>query len=77
MILAALRHGKLNLIVSDAILEEYGEVLRRTGWKFELGAVDHFMDALAGPAERILPETRIVLVDPDDCKFLDARSTAV
>ena len=69
-ILQAIDAGAIDLIVSDDILEEYENVLRRPEWKFESTSVHRFISA-AGRGERIRPSTRIELGDDDDSRFLE------
>ena len=71
-ILEAWRDGKVQLVVSPEILEEYhrvGEILGKQFPKVELGPV---IDLLAVEARLVLPPglPEQVCADPDDDKFL-------
>ncbi len=71
-ILEAWRDGKVQLVVSPEILEEYqrvGEILAKQFPKVDLGPI---IDLLAVEAKLVLPPSlpEPVCADPDDDKFL-------
>jgi putative PIN family toxin of toxin-antitoxin system len=71
-ILEAWRDGRMDLVVSPAILEEYRRVGERLALQFEGLSLEPFLMLLATHAEIVeppeLPEP--VASDPDDDKFL-------
>jgi len=66
--------GKYTLVVSDAIIREYLDVIRRPKFKIEWQEVVSVTDYLlqlaefATPAEQVL----VIVADPTDNKFLEA-----
>ncbi|MBI4523828.1 MAG: putative toxin-antitoxin system toxin component, PIN family [Deltaproteobacteria bacterium] len=71
-ILQAWRGGKVQLVVSQAVLEEYERVGRRLSHRFPRIDLDPFLKLLALHAEIVTPAPlpKQVCSDPDDDKFL-------
>lgn len=67
-----IRALKLIPMVSGAVLDEYGEVLRRPHFRFQPGMVDELLDDIVALALHIQPDTvRLAgLPDPDDAPFI-------
>ena len=74
IIIIAWKSGKFTLIVSDAIAEEYREVLKRPKFQIEQTELDDFFSLLLDKAEFVVPiETvNIITEDPSDNKFIEA-----
>lgn len=63
--------GRVRLLVSRPILEEYGDVLRRPKFGFAPERVAEFLERVRTSAVLVEPRVRInVCRDPDDNKFL-------
>jgi len=62
------------LVVSDAIAEEYREVLKRPKFKIESTELDDFFALLLDKAEFVIPTETIdvIIDDPSDNKFIEA-----
>ncbi len=73
-LIVAWKSGKYTLIISDAIADEYREVLKRPKFKIESSELDDFFALLLDRAEFVIPaETINVIVDdPSDNKFIEA-----
>jgi len=69
-----LREGAFQAIVSEEILQEYAEVLRRPRFGFPSWVVTDILNFLATQSIRVTPRTsvRMIVEDPDDNKFLEA-----
>lgn len=71
----AILEGHCSPIVSDAILAEYEEVLRRTKFNIPPERIQHIMDAFQSigiPASFALAKYRIQFPDKDDIIFVEA-----
>lgn len=72
-ILDAIRFGKIELVVSTAILLEYEEILSQ---KTSLQVAENVLLLLLGPAQARLQNVyfafELITADPDDNKFVDA-----
>jgi len=66
--------GKFKLIVTDAIAQEYLEVINRPKFKIPQAEIIAVSDYLLQLAEFVTPEeeTHIIVADPTDDKFLEA-----
>lgn len=63
---------KIVLLVSDPILAEYAEVLRRPKFGFSPARVEKFLERVRSMAERVVPTVTLdVCADPDDNRFLE------
>ena len=73
-IIVSWKSGKFTLVVSDAIADEYREVLRRPKFKIERTELDDFFALLLDKAEFVIPlETiNVITDDPSDNKFIEA-----
>jgi putative PIN family toxin of toxin-antitoxin system len=69
-----LQEGAFQAIVSEEILQEYAEVLRRPRFGFPSGVVADILNFFATQSLRVTPRTPVSVVteDPDDNKFLEA-----
>ncbi len=76
-IIVAWKSGKFTLVVSNAIADEYHEVLRRPKFKIERAELDDFSALLLDKAEFVSPLETIsaIVTDPADNKFLEAAVT--
>ena len=76
-IIVAWKSGKFTLVVSDAIADEYHEVLKRPKFKIERAELDDFSALLLDKAEFVNPLETIsaIVADPADNKFLEAAIT--
>ena len=76
-IIVAWKSGKFTLVVSDAIADEYHEVLKRPKFKIERAELDDFSALLLDKAEFVSPLETIsaIVADPADNKFLEAAVT--
>jgi putative PIN family toxin of toxin-antitoxin system len=72
-ILEAWRDGKIQLLLSPAILEEYQRVMRELAVQFPEIKVEALIDFMIVHSEIILPPTLppVIQVDPSDDKFLE------
>lgn len=71
-ILGAWKTGRVRLVISPAILDEYRRVLAELELRFDVGDGGRILDTLAVHAE-VVPDTVLpanVCTDPDDDKFL-------
>jgi len=70
----AWRNGRFVLVVTDAIVSEYVDVLSRPRFKFARDAVSIVMARVQRHAEFVSPveRLRIVTADPADDKFVEA-----
>ena len=68
----------LTPVVSQAVLEEYGEVLRRPQFNFPLTIVNELLDDMVALALHIRPDAVLPasLPDPDDAPFIAVARTA-
>jgi len=66
--------GKFKLIVTDAIVREYLEVINRPKFKISQGEIVAVSDYLLQLGEFVTPdeEIHIIVADPTDDKFLEA-----
>jgi len=73
-ILRAFIAGKFTLIVSQAIVSEYFDVLKRPKLQIEQDEFEDFASLLVVKAETVVPTTSISVIqtDPSDDKFLEA-----
>lgn len=73
-IIVAWKSGKFILVVSDAIVDEYHQVLKRPKFKIERAELDDFSALLLDRAEFVISSETInaVSTDPTDNKFLEA-----
>jgi len=69
-----LREGAFQAIVSEEILQEYTQVLRRPRFSFPSWVVIDILNFFATQSIRVTPRipVRVVVEDPDDNKFLEA-----
>jgi putative PIN family toxin of toxin-antitoxin system len=69
-----LREGAFQAIVSEEILQEYTQVLRRPRFSFPSWVVTDILNFFATQSIRVTPRipVRVVVEDPDDNKFLEA-----
>jgi len=76
-IIVAWKSGKFTLVVSDAIVDEYHQVLRRPKFKIEREELDDFSALLLDRADFVVPSETInaIPADPTDNKFLEAAIT--
>ena len=72
-ILEAWRDGKIQLLLSPAILEEYQRVMRELAVQFPEIKVEALIDFMIVHSEIILPPSLppVIQVDPSDDKFLE------
>jgi len=64
--------GSFKLVVSEALLEEYEEVLRRPGFGFNPTQITGSLRAIRDSATVVHPQKRLhVTRDPDDNKVLE------
>lgn len=72
-ILLQFRDGGWRLVVSPAIIEEYGRVLRRRKFGFPLELVEAMLAEIESRALVVIPSRRFNAVpqDPQDNEFLD------
>ena len=68
------REGKIKLIISEAILEEFNEVIQREKFGFSQEQIVDFNTQLSAISEIVEPREKISAVksDPDDDKILEA-----
>ena len=73
-IIIAWTAGKFSLIVSNQVVSEYLEVLRRPRFKIAHDELDNFTALILSKAEFVLPEESIPAVEanPSDNKFIEA-----
>jgi len=73
-IIVSWNSGKFTLVVSDAISNEYHDVLRRSKFQIEQTELDDFFAFLLDKAEFVIPlETiNVITNDPSDNKFIEA-----
>ncbi|MFA6035160.1 MAG: putative toxin-antitoxin system toxin component, PIN family [Myxococcota bacterium] len=73
-ILDSLKAGRFTIVVSDDIVSEYNEVLRRPKFGFTEADVDDVMAFIFNNAEFVVPSETFMAIpaDPDDNKFIDA-----
>jgi uncharacterized protein len=73
-IIVSWRAGDFTLIVSNSIVSEYLDVLKRPKFKIEQDELDDFAALILSKAEFVLPDKsiRAVKADPSDNKFLEA-----
>jgi putative PIN family toxin of toxin-antitoxin system len=74
VIIASWKSRRFTLVVSDAIADEYREVLQRPKFQIEQTELDDFFSLLLDKAEFVIPlETiNVVTDDPSDNKFIEA-----
>jgi len=72
-ILEAWRDGKIQLLLSPAILEEYRRVMSELALRFPEIRVEGVIEFMAVHSEIILPSSLppVIRVDPSDDKFLE------
>lgn len=72
-ILEAWRDGKIQLLLSPAILEEYQRVIRELAVRFPEIKVEALIDFIVVHSEIILPPSlpSVIQADPSDDKFLE------
>jgi len=72
-ILEAWRDGKIQLLLSPAILEEYQRVIRELAVRFPEIKVEALIDFIIVRSEIILPPSLppVIQADPSDDKFLE------
>ena len=72
-ILEAWRDGKIQLLLSPAILEEYRRVVRELSLQFSEIRVEGLMDFMIVHSEIIAPPSLapVIQIDPSDDKFLE------
>jgi uncharacterized protein len=73
-IIVSWKSGKFTLVVSDAIADEYRDVLRRPKFKIERAELDDFFALLLDKAEFVIPLEAINVITDDlsDNKFIEA-----
>ena len=73
-LIVAWKSGKFTLVVSDAVADEYREVLKRPKFKIEHTELDDFFALLLDRAEFVIPIETIDVIaeDPSDNKFIEA-----
>lgn len=73
-IIVSWKSGKFTLVVSDAISDEYHDVLRRPKFQIEQTELDDFFALLLDKAEFVIPVETINVItdDPSDNKFIEA-----
>jgi uncharacterized protein len=73
-IIVSWKSGKFTLVVSDAISDEYHEVLKRPKFQIEHAELDDFFALLLDKAEFVIPlETiNVITSDSSDNKFIEA-----
>jgi len=73
-IIVSWKSGKFTLVVSDAISDEYHEVLKRPKFQIERAELDDFFALLLDKAEFVIPlETiNVITSDSSDNKFIEA-----
>ena len=70
-------HGLVKLCVSDAILEEYEELLRRKSFPLETRRAIRFLRHIRRASTCYIPGTRLSISrDPDDNMFLECAQEA-
>ena len=76
-IIALALNGKIRLYVSDAILAEYGNVLRRSKFAFEPERIERFLAVLRA-ASTIISDMPVVTASPheEDNRFLECAEAA-
>lgn len=74
VIIVSWKSGKFTLVVSDAIADEYREVLQRPKFQIEQTELDDFFSLLLDKAEFVIPVETINIVtdDTSDNKFIEA-----
>lgn len=72
-ILKQFRDGKWLLVISGAVLEEYGRVLRRKKFGLPLDQIESILKIIESRSVRVIPSNRfeVILEDPSDNEFLD------
>ena len=64
--------GRIDLLVSNPILTEYEEVLRRPKFGFSPPHIDRFLQRIRSAARHVTPSVKVaVCKDPDDDRFLE------
>ena len=78
LIIVSWKSGKFTLVVSDAIADEYSEVLQRPKFQIEQTELDDFFALLLDKAEFVIPVENINVIkdDPSDNKFIEAAISA-
>lgn len=73
-LIIAWKSGKFTLVLSDAIAEEYREVLKRPKFKIEHHELNDFFALLLDGAEFVIPLETVDIItdDPSDNKFIEA-----
>lgn len=73
-IIVSWKSGKFTLVVSDAISDEYHEVLKRPKFQIERAELDDFFALLLDKAEFVIPLETISVIpsDSSDNKFIEA-----
>lgn len=71
-ILKAWRDGRIRLVISQEILEEYKKVAEELGEQFPQVHLEWFLDLVTAKSEMVIPTSlhEQVCQDPDDDKFL-------
>jgi uncharacterized protein len=74
VIIVSWKSGKFTLVVSDAIADEYRDVLQRPKFQIEQTELDDFFSLLLDKAKFVIPlETvNVVTDDASDNKFIEA-----
>lgn len=74
VILDQWKHGKFDLVISEAIAHEYLDVINRPKFKIPQDEITAVTDLLFHQAEFVTPQETIhvVSVDPTDNKFIEA-----
>lgn len=77
-IVDAILRGEITVILSDLVMAEYQEVLRREKFSFDLADILAFLEVVDGDGEFVAPVfSSMPLPDPKDRPFLDAALTAI
>ena len=73
VIVVAWKSGRFTLVVSDAIADEYREVLRRPKFQIKQTELDDFFSLLLDKAEFVIPLEAINIItdDSSDNKFIE------
>jgi len=71
-LIVAWKSGKFTLVVSDAVADEYREVLKRPKFKIEHTELDDFFALLLDRAEFVIPIETIDVI-AEDLEFRNAK----
>ena len=76
-ILRLAKLGKIKLIISPEILEEFNDVIRRPKFRFSKEQIKSFNEQILSIVEIVYPKEKLDVVkdDPDDNKILEAALT--